>query len=57
MKDPSLTDIPQVETYEKALGEYYNEVIKQFKRTNKIEYIEKIYDAKFKYIGYRRYKA
>ena len=57
IKDPSLNYIPQVETYEKALGEYYNEVIKQFKRTNKIEYIEKIYDAKFKYVGYRRYKA
>jgi len=57
IKDPSLTYVPQAETYEKALGDYYNEVIKQFKRTNKIEYIEKIYDAKFKYVGYRRYKA
>tara|TARA_Y100000592_G_scaffold26052_2_gene41200 strand:+ start:180 stop:2540 length:2361 start_codon:yes stop_codon:yes gene_type:complete len=53
----SIQGVPNTSTFQEALNGYYNNVLDDLQNTNQIEYIQKIYNAKFEYVGYKRYKA
>ena len=52
-----LSGIPKTSTYQEQLDGYYDRVLDDLKTTKQMEYIQKIYNAKFEYIGYKRYRA
>ncbi len=53
----TIQGIPNTSTYQDALNQYYDNVLDDLKNTNQKEYIQKIYNAKFEYVGYKRYRA
>ncbi len=52
-----IAGIPNTSTYQEALNGYYDKVLNDLQTTNQKEYIQKIFNAKFEYIGYKRYRA
>ena len=59
-KEPTpdiLTGVPKAETYEKDLNNYYENALALLQELNKTEYIKRIKNAKFEYVGYTRYRA
>ena len=52
-----LSGVPKAETYEQDINNYYENALALLKELNKIEYIRRIKNAKFEYVGYNRYRA
>ena len=59
-KEPTtdlLSGIPNATTYQDSINNYYENALSLLQKANKIEYIRRIKNAKFEYVGYKRYKA
>jgi len=52
-----VAGVPNTATYQEQLDGYYDKVLDDLKTTKQTEYIQKIFNAKFEYIGYKRYRA